>query len=220
MNPERRVREIARGAGLDLSDDAVGAIVEQMRRVLAGNARLHLTSITDEHEFLERHVAESLAGAALLDPGISGTLLDLGSGNGYPGVPVAVARPALRAVLAEASARKAAFLRSLAELPGLADLKVIERQVQRAADLGSLESFDLLVTRATGSWERIVPRLVSRIAPSTFARVLVWCGKNGPQVAQREAWRKRLHLVRAHAIPRRDASWILELAPLGGARPN
>ena len=113
MIAEAAVAARAHRAGLSLAPEAVAALVAHAHAVLAADPRLHLTAVKDPAEFLERHIGESLEGAALLPPSVSGVLLDVGSGNGYPGVPLGLARPGLRVVLVEASQRKANFLQAL-----------------------------------------------------------------------------------------------------------
>src|SRR6185436_5060404 len=111
-------------------------------------------AITQAEAFFERHLGEAFEGAALLPASIRGVLLDLGSGNGYPGIPLAVVRPQLVPVLAEASTKKAAFLREALVSAGLEHGRVLEARVSRTVDLGDLPPIAVLATRAMGGWER------------------------------------------------------------------
>ncbi|MFZ0394488.1 MAG: 16S rRNA (guanine(527)-N(7))-methyltransferase RsmG [Terracidiphilus sp.] len=74
------------------------------------NARINLTGIRGQEQILRRHFVESIAAARALPAGIA-TLLDFGSGAGFPGLPIAICRPQIAVVLAESQLRKAAFLR-------------------------------------------------------------------------------------------------------------
>ena len=203
-----RVVERAAACPLPLTDEAARAIARHMLRVHGAGAALHLTAIDDPATFLERHVGESLEGAAMLDPTIRGVLLDVGSGNGYPGLPVAACRPGLRPVLAEASRRKAEFLRTLLA-PDFPEALVLERQVQRAPDLGELDPIAVVTCRGMGNWERVLPRLASRL--SDDGRVLLWAGDRMEAVASRVAWR-RLRLIERRPLPGRERSWVWSLA--------
>jgi 16S rRNA (guanine527-N7)-methyltransferase len=78
--------------------------------LLRWNARINLTAIQDEDEILSRHFVESIACAHALPAGIA-TLLDFGSGAGFPGIPIALCRPEIAVTLAESQGKKAAFLR-------------------------------------------------------------------------------------------------------------
>jgi 16S rRNA (guanine527-N7)-methyltransferase len=201
----------AAAAGVALSPDAARLLASHAAMVLQRNDELHLTGIREPAEFLERHLGESLEGAALLTGDATGTLLDLGSGNGYPGLPVAAARPGLRPLLAEAAARKAAFLREVLAA-GFPAGEVIERQLQRPADLAGIGPLRALVTRAAGSWERILPRLSGCLEPG--GTLLIWAGASMESVMERRAW-QRYRFIQRRALPGRDHSWVWCFAPRG-----
>jgi len=76
--------------------------------ILKWNDRVNLTAIRTPEDIVRRHFGESLFAAAHLGP--SRTLLDYGSGAGFPGIPIQLAHPTLQVTLAESRARKAAFL--------------------------------------------------------------------------------------------------------------
>jgi 16S rRNA (guanine527-N7)-methyltransferase len=78
--------------------------------LLKWNARTNLTAIRDPEEIVRRHFGESLFAARHLDAGTI-TLLDFGSGAGFPGLPIALLRPDTQVTLAESQNKKAAFLR-------------------------------------------------------------------------------------------------------------
>jgi len=195
----------ARHAGIELPAASAAALAAHARAVIAANDRLHLTAITQPEAFFERHIGEAFEGAALLPAGIQGVLLDLGSGNGYPGIPLALARPGLAPVLAEASSKKAAFLREALAAAGLAAGRVLEARVARTVDLDTLPPIAVLATRAMGGWERIVPKLVARLAPGGL--VLLWAGSDAPAVLARRAW-ARLRVEASRALPGREQSKV------------
>jgi len=83
------------------------------------NQKTNLTAIRDSDGILRRHFLESILCARTLPEGIS-TLLDFGSGAGFPGLPIAIIRPELTVTLAESQNKKAAFLREAVRTLGLA----------------------------------------------------------------------------------------------------
>ncbi|HWE83343.1 MAG TPA: 16S rRNA (guanine(527)-N(7))-methyltransferase RsmG [Terracidiphilus sp.] len=83
------------------------------------NAKISLTAIRSEEEILRRHFVESIAVARALPTGIQ-SLLDFGSGAGFPGLPVAICRPEILVVLAESQQKKVAFLREAVRGTGMA----------------------------------------------------------------------------------------------------
>jgi 16S rRNA (guanine527-N7)-methyltransferase len=195
----------AAACGIELSAGAVDALALHARRVLEANERLHLTAITDRASFIERHLGEGFEGAAMLPPEVGGDLLDLGSGNGYPVLPLVAARPALRPLLTEASRRKAEFLRNVMSECGFAG-ELLGKQVQRPSDLERGRSgFRVIVTRALGDWERILPRFARCLEEG--GELLFWAGGDVENVIERSAWR-RLRLVERKALPGRERSWI------------
>ncbi len=195
----------ARASGIVLAPDSIEFLVSHARAVLEANERLRLTTITEPEAFVERHLGESFEGAALLDEALAGCLVDLGSGNGYPGLVIAAARPGLSPLLVEAARRKAEFLRGVLSSCGR-DGEVLERQVQRAADLPAGEAV-VVTSRAVGNWERILPRLRGALAPQ--GRVLVWAGEEVESVRGRTSWRHYV-LAERRALPGRSHSWIWE----------
>lgn len=203
---EQRIAERGEACGIHLEPRAVSDLAAHARLVLASNAMLHLTTVVEPSEFLERHIGEALEGAALLPPAVAGTLLDMGSGNGYPALPVAAAHPALRLVLVEASGRKTAFLREvLASVNIGAPAEVLERQVQRASDLEPWTDVAVITCRGVGGWERFVPKLVPALGSG--ASVLLWAGDVVETVRCRVAWRT-LELKERRALPGRDRSAV------------
>jgi 16S rRNA (guanine527-N7)-methyltransferase len=87
--------------------------------LLKWNARTNLTAIRDPEEIVRRHFGESLFAAAHLDPATP-TLLDFGSGAGFPGLPIALLRPDIEVTLAESQNKKASFLREVVRTLALA----------------------------------------------------------------------------------------------------
>jgi 16S rRNA (guanine527-N7)-methyltransferase len=105
------------------------------------NVRMNLTAVRDEEGILRRHFVESIACARLLPPEI-GTLLDFGSGAGFPGIPIALCREEIAVTLAESQGKKAAFLREAARVLSLR----VRVHDGRGENLG--ERFDCVTLRA------------------------------------------------------------------------
>ena len=88
-----RLNTLLAGAGLEPLDAALaGRFEDYLSLILRWNTRVNLTAIRDEEGILRRHFVESIACARALPGGIS-TLLDFGSGAGFPGIPTALCRP-------------------------------------------------------------------------------------------------------------------------------
>jgi 16S rRNA (guanine527-N7)-methyltransferase len=150
--------------GLTLSPGATLAIERQARLLLAWNPSINLSGLRTVDEIARLHVLDSLTVVGLLR-GVLGEvrpdLLDLGSGGGYPGLPVAVALPAGRATLLDSVAKKVRFLRVAAAAASMALSESGEPAPEilalraRAEDLGAEPGhrgrWDVVTARAVGS---------------------------------------------------------------------
>jgi 16S rRNA (guanine527-N7)-methyltransferase len=92
-----------------VSPELAAQLLVYLDLILKWNGKVNLTSIRAPEEIVRRHFGESLFAASHLGP--CRTLLDFGSGAGFPGVPIELARPEVQVTLAESRARKSAFLR-------------------------------------------------------------------------------------------------------------
>jgi 16S rRNA (guanine527-N7)-methyltransferase len=152
--------------GVDLSEQQLAQLERLCVELLNWNERVNLTSITDPHDVVIRHVLDSLTVIPLLrawerawerDP----TLVDIGSGGGFPGLPIAIALPRFQVTLVDATAKKVGFLQHAIETLDLANARAIH---STAEELGRLpehrEAYDAGVVRAVGSIGTLVELLV------------------------------------------------------------
>jgi 16S rRNA G527 N7-methylase RsmG len=107
------LREEEKRSGFVLSESQVATLADHYERMVRWNRRLNLTRITAPIEAANRHYGESLFLAGNLPEGVW-TIADIGSGAGFPGLVVAVARPDLEVTLVESDQRRAVFLRESA----------------------------------------------------------------------------------------------------------
>lgn len=131
------------------------------------NRRINLTRIIEPEEAARLHYAESLFGARFI--GDADSLLDIGSGAGFPGVPLAIARPDVQVTTLEVNQKKSLFLKEVKYELRLANLEVVTER---------LESFDwrgytLLTSRALDRAETILPAVVEQM--SGAQRLMIYC---------------------------------------------
>lgn len=139
--------------GLDLPDAARTAIDDHVRLLLGWTSAINLTSVRDPAEVARAHVLDSLTALApMRERGIR-RLLDLGSGGGFPGLPLAVALPA-GALLVESVGKKARFLETVAAALGSPALEVA---AARAEALGRDPAH-------RGHWPAVTARAVASLA--------------------------------------------------------
>jgi 16S rRNA (guanine527-N7)-methyltransferase len=144
--------------GLDLPAGARAAIDGHVRLLLAWTGAINLTAIRDPVEVARRHVLDSLVAVGVLEHVVHERLLDLGSGGGFPGLPLAAALPAATALLVESVAKKAAFLSTVASAVGLAPRVSVAnaRAESLAAQPEHRGSWPLITVRAVGALAEVV----------------------------------------------------------------
>src|SRR5208337_5462263 len=126
----------------NLSAPQVSSLHSHFELLLKWNQRINLTSVRSPEEIITRHYCESIFfGAHLPDAPDGFRILDLGSGAGFPGVPMAVLRPGWRITLLESHQRKAVFLRESTR--GLPNVSVVSQRIEAVS-----ARFDWLVSRA------------------------------------------------------------------------
>lgn len=150
MNPDLALVEVSASAmGLRLPAGAIERFDRYLEELLRWKERLSLTAAATATEVVAVHFSESLIPLAVWSFGEGSRAIDVGSGAGFPGVPLKIVRPDLRVVLLEASRRRAAFLEHLRTVLELDDLEVVWA---RAEDLGRRtglrEGFAVAVERA------------------------------------------------------------------------
>ena len=118
--------------------------------IMKWNARTNLTGIRTPEEIVRRHFGESLLVGAHV--GACGTLLDFGSGAGFPGVPIQLLRPDVQVTLAESQGKKAAFLNEVVRRLGLQS----EVWAGRVEAMPATQRFDVVVLRAVDDMELAV----------------------------------------------------------------
>ena len=136
---------------LQLETQQYAALSDYLDLLLRWNAKLNLTAVRDPETVVQRHFGESLFLAQHL-PEVT-TLLDFGSGAGFPGLPIQLVCPNLQVQLAEAHVRKAAFLREAVRRLGLK----AEVWAKRAEELLPARRFGIVTMRAVDDSARMLP---------------------------------------------------------------
>jgi 16S rRNA (guanine527-N7)-methyltransferase len=154
----------AAALGVTLDGDATHRFCELARLLGVWNARINLLSCGSARELVERHFADSLAVAPLLGGAV--TTVDLGSGAGFPGLPLAIAYPSKRFTLVESRRRRASFLREVARALDLANVKVAERRAEKGPGSISQGPVEAAVCRAVWSDETAVAVAAPWLVPA------------------------------------------------------
>lgn len=157
-----RLNELLSAARLECLDlELAERFGDYCSLLIRWNARTNLTAVRDEEGILSRHFVESIACARALQAGIS-SLLDFGSGAGFPGIPIALCRPEIAVTLAESQGKKAAFLREAVRTLGLSSV-VHSGRAERLAT-----QFDCVTLRAVDHMELAMQAASVLVAPGGF----------------------------------------------------
>lgn len=162
------------------TESQVDALHAHASMMLDANAVHNLTRITDAHDVAFLHVADSLTALPVLSAAQPGPFADLGSGAGYPGVPLAIMSGRC-GTLVESRAKKAAFLQDVARVIGL-DLQVLPERAEEAAR-GHAGAFSVVTARALSSLPSIVELAAPLLAPGGVFIAM----KGGPAGEELEA---------------------------------
>jgi 16S rRNA (guanine527-N7)-methyltransferase len=156
---------------LSINDKQALQIQQYMRILFIWNDKLNLTAIRDPLEILYRHFCESMY-AAVAVPMENGRLADVGSGAGFPGLPLKIIRPELRVFLVESNLKKATFLAEVIRELGLADAQVL---VRRYEELGEeVAPLDYVCSRALGEFAPFLEWAGSQ--QTGTKQVILWIG--------------------------------------------
>jgi 16S rRNA (guanine527-N7)-methyltransferase len=148
----QRLRKGLTALNLTLDEAVVASLLDYVDLLLRWNAAYNLTAVRDAGEMITRHLLDSLA----ILPFVTGrSLVDLGSGAGLPGIPLALARPQLEVCLVDSNGKKARFLREAVRQLHLAHARVVEARVENV----------------TGHYDCVTAR-----AFATLADMLAWGG--------------------------------------------
>jgi 16S rRNA (guanine527-N7)-methyltransferase len=152
-----------------VDDEQVSQIQQYMSMLLTWNEKVNLTAIRDPLEILYRHFCESMYAVAAA-PLKGGRLADLGSGGGFPGVPLKILCPELQLFLVDSNVKKATFLAEVVRALGLKNTSVLVGRYQELEE--ELFPLDVVCSRALGE----------------FAAFLKWAGSERIAASQAILW--------------------------------
>lgn len=213
MQPEKRdhpdtelddlLKETLRGWGCEISQAQVVAFRTYRDELRKWNASLNITAIEGNAEIVVKHFIDSLTPLPYLPP--KGFVLDIGTGGGFPGLPLKIASPSLCVLLLDSSHKKVSFLKNLIRVLGLRDIDAL---AQRAEAKGfqevMKETVDVVISRAAFSLEAFVPLGVPYLKKDGV--LVAMRGRHGAQEARDgrvsyEKFRLHLEMVREVSLP-------------------
>jgi 16S rRNA (guanine527-N7)-methyltransferase len=153
----------ARELGVNLDDSAAAALLRLLDELARWNRAYNLTAITDRGQMLTHHLLDSLSVAPFVQ---GSTLADVGTGAGFPGLPLALIAPQRRCVLMDSNGKKQRFVAHAARALGLANVEALHARVEAVRPL---QPFDTVVARAFAA----LPQMLQWVAPLCGPRTRV-----------------------------------------------
>ncbi len=185
------------------------SLIEHIRAyiplLLEWSKKISLTTITEPEEIVKFHFGESLFAASALKIR-DGRLADVGSGAGFPGLPVAIATPSLHVTLIEANAKKAAFLCEVVRRLDLSNITVLRSRME---DVRGVEAFDFVCARAIGERANLIRWAREKLTPK--GRLVLFLGDEDVQTVRKT---KQWHWESPIKIPNSSRRFVLSGAPV------
>jgi len=175
-----------KGMSLELPVRATKALLAYLSLLIKWNKTYNLTAIHEPERMLTHHILDSLVLTSHVEPG---RLLDVGSGAGFPGIPLAIARPELQVTVMDASQKKCGFMQQVVIELMLPNVNVVHARVEAYQ---SPEKFNQIVSRAFSELSDFVRLSAHLLAPGGH-----WLAMNGVLPQAEMAQLKSVHVLRA-----------------------
>jgi len=169
--------------GLQLNRAQLAALDTYERELLSWNARFNLTAIDDPKKIRTKHFLDSLTCLLAMRNAPMERVIDIGTGAGFPGIPLKIICPNMRLTLVESVGKKAAFCQHIVEILRLRDVEVLPERAE-AVGLSNAhrERYDWALARAVATMSTLVEYLLPLVRVG--GRALAMKGEGGPAEAQ------------------------------------
>jgi 16S rRNA (guanine527-N7)-methyltransferase len=175
-------QQAQRQLGLHLTRSQLSALTLFERELIDWNTRFNLTAIRDPHEIRIKHFLDSLTCVMALYENPVDRLIDVGTGAGFPGIPIKVVFPKMQLTLVESVGKKAEFCRHVVNILDLHGVEVVQERAEALGQNPSYrEQYDWAVARAVA----ILPALAEYLLPlvRVGGSMLAMKGESGPAEA-------------------------------------
>lgn len=146
------MKEAALEAGMNLSEHQYEQFIKYMRLVQEWNEKINLTAITEDEEVIKKHFIDCIKAFKSEEIKNAKTLIDVGTGAGFPGLPIAIMQPELKVTLLDSLNKRINFLNTVVRELGLKNVVTIHSRAEDGARKPELrEKFDIATSRAVAN---------------------------------------------------------------------
>jgi 16S rRNA (guanine527-N7)-methyltransferase len=213
MSPPAAAIRLAALHGAPLEGELLDKLERYLDALIATNAAFNLTAVTDRDDAWVKHIADSLSVMPELGALTPKLVVDVGSGGGLPGIPLACALPAVHFTLLEATGKKARFLEDTARTLGLSNVRVVTDRAETYGQSKGRERFDVATSRAVSR----LPVLLELTLPLVRNGGASLAIKGEQADAEIEESKRALELLRGkvHGARRTETGTVIRVDKVG-----
>ncbi len=214
---------------ITLEESAIQKLNEYMNMVIEKNKVMNLTAITDPEEFALKHLLDSLLVLKCVDEfksslGRSFSVIDVGTGAGFPGIPLKIACPEIRLTLLDSLNKRLVFLDEVISALGLSEVTTVHARAEDGARRKELrDNFDFALSRAVASQSALTEYCLPFVKPDGFF-IAYKSGEISEELAEAEKAIKLLNGTDTHVIhttlPESDIRRSFVIIKKKGATPK
>lgn len=175
MKPEELLYEGAARLGVDLSPAVLALFMRYLSELKVWNRKINLTSLRGDRDIVIGHFLDSISAVRFVSE--VGRLLDIGSGAGFPGIPIKIVSPKVGVTLLDSSHKKVMFMREIIRKLALEGVAAVWGRAEDEGNGIERRSFDRVITRAVGAIPDILRLSDPYLAPG--GRIILMRGQRG-----------------------------------------
>jgi len=180
---EKLVRNSASLFNVHLTDEQVAALAAYERELLEWNQKFNLTAIRDPESIRSKHFLDSFSCALAWKDSPPDSLVDVGTGAGFPGIPIKILYPDMKLTLVESVGKKARFCEHILQVLRLKGVQVLQARAEDAGQMpGHREQYDWAVGRAVAKMSAVAEYLLP--LTKVGGAMLAQKGESGPAEAE------------------------------------